>query len=145
MTALTSKAMNAFPTLLLRSPLHRVLSSRYLLLSFTGHKTGHRYTTPVAYASAQDRLLISTDSPWARNVIGGRTVTVRLRGHTYTGLGHRLEDPAASEAAMRALLAIPGYARAVGIKRTNGGFSDEEIRRATHQRTIIAIELGTRS
>lgn len=45
MTKLTTKAMNAFPTLLLRLPLHRVLSSRYLLLSFTGHKTGRRYIT----------------------------------------------------------------------------------------------------
>lgn len=145
MTTLASKAMNAFPTLVLRSPFHRLLSSRYLLLSFTGHKSGRSYTTPVAYIGDRHRLLISTDSPWARNVVGGRAVTVRLRGSVYTGSGHRVSDPAASEAAIRSLLAIPGYARAAGIMRTSGSVTEEEIRRAAREGTIITIELGSRS
>lgn len=145
MTTLLSKAMNAVPTLLLRSPLHPMMSSHYLLLTFTGRKTGRRYTTPVAYVCEGDRLLVSTDSPWGANVTGGRPVSVRLRGHTCPGTGHRLVDPEASETAMRALLSIPGYARAAGVERTHGTVSAEEVRRAVNERTIIAIKLGSRS
>lgn len=145
MTPLRNKAMNAFPTLVLRSPLHHVMSSRYLLLGFTGRNSGRRYTTPVAYVAEGERLLISTDSPLGRNVTGGRAVTLRLRGHTYSGTGQHVSDPAAGKAAMRALLAIPGYARTAGIERTNRTISDHEIHRATLERTIIAIKLGGRS
>lgn len=140
MTTLASKAMNAMPTLLLRSPLHTVMSSRYLLLTFTGRKSGQQYTTPVAYVRDGDRLLISTDSPWGSNVTGGRTVTVRLRDRTYDGAGHRLTNPTESEAAMRALLNIPGYARAAEVDRTHG-ITTEQIQRAAAERTVIAIDL----
>lgn len=46
---------------------------------------------------------------------------------------------------MRALLTIPGYARAAGIERTNRTVSDQEVRRATLERTVIAIEFGSPS
>lgn len=44
-----SQLMNCVPQLLLRSPLHGLMSNRYLLITFTGRKSGKRYTTPVAY------------------------------------------------------------------------------------------------
>lgn len=144
MTTRVSKVMNAMPTLLLKSPLHPVMSARYLLLTFTGRKSGRRYTTPVAYLRDGDRLVISTDSPWGCNVIDGRLVTVRLRGRTYDGVGHRLTSPTESEAAMRVLLTIPGYARAAGVDRTHG-ISTEQVQRAAAQRTVIAIDLGSRA
>lgn len=126
MTRIASKMMNAVPTLLLRSPLHSVLSARYLLLSFAGRKSGRKYSTPVAYVKEGDRLLISTDSPWGVNVIDGRAVSVRLGTHTYICTGHRVSDPAQSEAAMRALLAIPGYARAAGVEQTGDTIPAED-------------------
>lgn len=143
MTRFANKMMNAVPTLVLRSPMHSLMSARYLLLGFTGRKSRRHYSTPVAYVRDGDRLLISTDSPWRLNVICGRAVTVRLRAHIYTGTGHRVSDPAQCEAAMRALLAIPGYARAAGIERTGGTISAEKIAQAAAQRTVIAIELGS--
>jgi hypothetical protein len=44
-----SQLMNCVPQLLLRSPLHGLMSNRYLLITFTARKSGKRYTTPVAY------------------------------------------------------------------------------------------------
>ena len=76
---------NSVPTLVLRSPLHPLMSGRYALLSFTGRRTGRRYTTPVAYTrDGADRLLLSTDSPWWRNLAGGAPVSLRLAGPRWT-------------------------------------------------------------
>jgi len=44
-----ARVMNRIPATVLRSPLHPMMSGKYLLLSFTGRKSGRRYTTPVAY------------------------------------------------------------------------------------------------
>jgi hypothetical protein len=65
MAGTAAKFMNTMPQLILSTPAHRLLSARYLILEFTGRKTGRRYTVPVAY---RRHLLISTDSPWWRNI-----------------------------------------------------------------------------
>ena len=70
-----ARAMNRVPAAVLRSPLHRVMSGKYLLLSFTGRKSGRRYTTPLAYLAKGDDLLMTTDSPWWRNLRRGRAGT----------------------------------------------------------------------
>lgn len=145
MSKLAATAMNAVPSLLLRSPLHRLMSRRYLLLTFTGRKTGRHYTTPVAYVRDGDHLVLSTDSPWGANVIGGRAVTVLLGGRSYPGVGRRLTDPAQSEPAMRRLLALPGYARAAGIRRTRTGITAEQVHQAAAHRIVVTIELGNPS
>lgn len=132
--------MNAVPRLLLASPVHRLLSGRYLMLEFTGRTTGRTYATPVAYVQHQRRLLISTDSAWWRNVTNGRTVAVRLRGNRESGTGSRVAGPAAV-AALRQLAAIPGYARAAGMARVNRVVPDDEIAQAAQRRVVLAIDL----
>ncbi len=66
-----SHLMNRVPQLLLRSPLHGLMSSRYLLITFTGRKSGKQYTTPVAYLGEGDTIILTTDSPWWKNLRGG--------------------------------------------------------------------------
>lgn len=70
---------------LLRSPLHRVISGRLLVLSFSGRKSGKRYTVPISYVAHEGRLLIGTQQPWSKNLAGGTPVEVRLRGKDRTG------------------------------------------------------------
>jgi len=41
------RVMNKFPALLLRSPLHALVSKSTLLITFTGRKSGKKYTTPI--------------------------------------------------------------------------------------------------
>ena len=69
---------------MLRSPAHRVLSGRLLLLTYRGRVTGRLHTIPVGYARAGDRLTVPIGTApgkrWWRNVRGGAPVTVRLRG-----------------------------------------------------------------
>jgi hypothetical protein len=43
---------------LLRSPAHRVMSRGVLLLTYTGRRSGRRYTLPVQYARADQSLIL---------------------------------------------------------------------------------------
>jgi len=58
------KIINPLMKLLLRSPLHTLVSGSLLLLTFTGTKTGNEYTTPVGYWVKDGRLIVTTHSPW---------------------------------------------------------------------------------
>lgn len=85
-----------FVVLLLRSPLHRLLSKHLLLLTVTGRKTGKRFTFPVSYAASGDLLHVVSrrDRFWWRNLKGGAPVTVWLNGQMRRGLGTLVHSPA---------------------------------------------------
>lgn len=107
-----SKLANAMPMAILRSPLHPLMSRRTMLVSFTGRRSGRRYTTPVAYLQRGDEIVSTTDSPWWKNLRGGVPVTVRVRGHTYRGVGEAVTESAEAHAILAALVAHqPSYAR----------------------------------
>lgn len=119
------KVANQVPTLLLRSPLHAVLSKRLMLLTFTGRRSGRRYTTPVVYVRHGGDLVLTTDSSWWRNLRGGAPVTMRIGGRTVQGIGHAEAEPAASVAVLRHILAEhPAYARRVRIPTGPDGAVD---------------------
>ena len=63
--------MNGFPAMLLRSSLHGLMSKKTLLITFTGRKSGKRYTTPIVYLREGDTFLVATNSPWWKNLRGG--------------------------------------------------------------------------
>jgi len=113
-----SRLANAVPALVLASPLHRLLSGRYALLEFTGRRTGRLYRTPVAYVRDGERVLLSTDSPWWRNVSDRPEVRLRLRGRD-----------------------VPGYRRPAGLAVDDGRVSDEELLRAVTRGGRRSIEI----
>lgn len=49
---------NVFLRLILRSPLHAWMSSTLLLLTYTGRKSGKRYTIPIGYTRDGDVVTI---------------------------------------------------------------------------------------
>jgi hypothetical protein len=67
-------------TPLLRSPLHGLVSNRLLLLSFTGLKSGKRFTTPVGYEREGNTLIIMTRRSWWKNCQGGVPVSIQYKG-----------------------------------------------------------------
>ena len=71
---------------LLASPFHFFASNRILLMSVTGRKSGKVYTTPLEYVYEGDELVIFTqkDRLWWRNLIGGATVQLKLKGKQIT-------------------------------------------------------------
>ncbi len=140
-----AKIMNKVPAAVLRSPLHHAMSDKYLLLSFTGRKSGRRYTTPVAYLKVEEALLMTTDSPWWKNLRGkdgaGAPVTVRVKGREYEGIGEAVTDETEVVRVLhRFLQTQPGYGRFVGAKRGAGGWVDPSmLEEAARGRVVVRV------
>jgi hypothetical protein len=75
----------------LRSPLRRLLDRRLVTLSYTGRRSGTRFSIPVAYACDHDDLVVFVGGHehkrWWRNFGDPRPVRVLLRGRQYEGTG----------------------------------------------------------
>jgi hypothetical protein len=83
---------------LLHTPiLHRLVSRNLLLLTYTGRKSGKRYTTPVGYHRHGETFTILTKRfrTWWRNFQPSAPVEVYLEGKAYHGEGHALTDASA--------------------------------------------------
>ncbi len=72
--------VNRAMKLVLRSPMHGLVSKTVLLISFHGRKSGKTYTTPVSYSQNGDQVVIFTHAAWWKNLRSGAPVTLRLRG-----------------------------------------------------------------
>jgi deazaflavin-dependent oxidoreductase (nitroreductase family) len=87
---------NAMMVALLRSPLHGLISSGIMLVTYVGRKTGKRYNVPISYVrDEEDEDVLWTISlrkrTWWRNLRGGMEVTLRLRGRNRVATGEVLE------------------------------------------------------
>jgi deazaflavin-dependent oxidoreductase (nitroreductase family) len=89
------KAQNPLMKWLLRSPFHGIVSHVYMLITFTGRKSGSTYTTPVQYVQRGDVLSIITSEgyAWWHNLRGGAAVQIYLRGKSYSGHADVSTDP----------------------------------------------------
>jgi deazaflavin-dependent oxidoreductase (nitroreductase family) len=132
--------LNHVPRLILRSPLHPVLSRRFLLLSFRGRKTGRWYQLPLSYVRRDGEVIMTTDSGWWRNLRGGGPVQLRLRGRRMRGTAWAVTDEAEVRAALRDLItAQPSYARLADVRKLADGSLDLD--RAARERVLIRVEL----
>ena len=84
--------VNQAMKLVLRSPLHGMVSKSILLISFTGRKSSKTYTTPVSYSQSDDLVTIFTHAAWWKNLRGGAPVTLRLRGRELKGLAEPVAE-----------------------------------------------------
>jgi hypothetical protein len=140
-----AKIMNKIPAAILRSPLHSIMSNKYLLLSLTGRRSGRRYITPVAYLKEEGSLLMTTDSPWWKNLRGkdgaGAPVTVRVKGREYEGIGEVVTDETEVIRVLDRFLRVqPGYGRFVGLKRGAGGRVDPSmLEEAARGRVVVRV------
>jgi deazaflavin-dependent oxidoreductase (nitroreductase family) len=101
-------AINPFVAASLRSPLHRLLSKQVLLLTYTGRKTGTRYTFPVGYSREGETLTLVSTRHWWQNLLGSASVTVHLQGHRRTAHAAVITEPAAVLAEVERLVARYG-------------------------------------
>jgi hypothetical protein len=78
---------NPFVAAVLRSPLHRMMSGRVMLITVRGRKTGREYTTPVEYKQTETGLEISSrpERTWWRNTGDGAPVRALVRGKWLEG------------------------------------------------------------
>ncbi|EFH80246.1 nitroreductase/quinone reductase family protein [Ktedonobacter racemifer] len=84
--------VNALVTTLLHSRWHAMRSNHLLLLTFAGRKSGKAFTTPMRYVQEGETLRMTVVYPWWKNLVGGATVQVLLRGQTRTGTAEVLPE-----------------------------------------------------
>jgi uncharacterized protein len=85
-------AVNQTIKFLLRSLLHGILSKNFLLITFTGHKSGKVFTTQVSYSQDGDTLYIFSHAAWWKNLHHDTPITLRLRGKDVQGLPEVVAD-----------------------------------------------------
>jgi hypothetical protein len=74
------RVLNVVPRLVLRSPLHGLMSDDLMLLGFTGRTSGRTYVIPVSYVEDEGTLLVGTDLPWRKNIRTGGNLSVWFKG-----------------------------------------------------------------
>jgi hypothetical protein len=105
------RAWNPVVRLLLRSPVGGPMRRQFMVLGFTGRKTGRRYDIPVVAHRQDGELYALTDARWRHNFRGGADVEVTLDGQATRMRGQLIEDPET---------VAPVYARSIerfGVKR----------------------------
>ena len=84
-----NRSGNRAVAMLIRSPLHRLVSGQLLLITVTGRRTGRKHTLPVGYQMSAQQLTIPVLWPqrklWWRNLRDGAPVELLLRGAHRTG------------------------------------------------------------
>jgi hypothetical protein len=102
------KLLNPFMKLILHSPLHGRISSRVMELSFTGRKSGKRYSTPVAYVREGDTVIVVTYSSWRKNFTQPTPVQMLIQGKSMHGTAIFVDDPARIKPLLHTLMAASG-------------------------------------
>jgi deazaflavin-dependent oxidoreductase (nitroreductase family) len=87
------RRVNVVMRLALRLPFPTPLSSRLMLVTHTGRKTGRAYRQPVSYVRDADTLLTPGGGRWTRNLQDGHPVIVRLRGGDVIARPELVGDP----------------------------------------------------
>jgi hypothetical protein len=145
--------VNPAVLLILRSPLHGLVSASLLAITYKGRKSGGKYILPVQYARDNDRIFVVPGQPeqktWWRNFKGGLSVELTLRGKTLSGYGYLLDrenDLKAINDGLEAYLRrFPALAKYYQIRTAEDGkFISEDIRKATETALIICVTLNER-
>ena len=127
---------------ILRSPLHGMVSSTVLLITFTGRKSGNIYTTPVDYSQDGDQVTIFTHADWWKNLCSGSPVTLRMRGRERQGLPETVAEDKQVVAAglMEHLRKVPGDAKYYGVTFDGTGSPKAgEVEKAA--RTVVMVRI----
>jgi hypothetical protein len=102
------KLLNPFMKLILHSPLRGRISERVMVLSFTGRRSGKRYSTPVAYVREGDTVIVVTYSSWRNNFTQPTPVQMYIQGKSINGTALFVEDPARIKPLLHILMAASG-------------------------------------
>ncbi len=106
---LRNRLVNPLVRLLLRSPLHPLLSRSLVILSYQGRKSGRWRSLPCMYARDGQDLYIIPAQPdrkvWWRNLRQPTPVRLRRQGRELNGTATASSDPEAVAAGLRRYLA----------------------------------------
>jgi hypothetical protein len=139
------RVVNPALKFLLRTPLAGPARKQFMVLSFTGRKSGNQYSLPVSAHRIDNQLYALAGAPWARNFRGGRAAEVLHNGKTTKMNGELIEDPAIVADLSHRLAESYGVKQA---QRMMGlAFRDqriptvEEFNEAAERERIVAVRL----
>jgi hypothetical protein len=138
------RMVNTIVKVILRSPLHGLMSKKRMLLTFRGRTSGNVYTIPVSYLREGETIVCFTDSPWWKNLRSGAPVRLRLVGRDVAGVAEaiRTDTEAIVNGLQKLLLKIPGDARYYqGMLGPHGQLSASDLLRAAYSNVMIRIHL----
>jgi hypothetical protein len=128
--------------LILGSPLHGLMSGALLVLSFRGRKSGKVYSVPVAYVQNGDQLMIATDSKWWKNLTGGASVQLRLRGQKREGHADVITSVEGLQTAFSHMLKhSPMLGQIVGLGQAADGTALPADVIAAHARGFVVVQI----
>jgi len=87
------RAINPALRFLLRTPVMGPMRKAMMVLSFTGRKSGRRYSVPVSAHQLDGELYALAGAAWRLNFRGGAPAEVLHDGKTKTMQGELIEDP----------------------------------------------------
>ena len=117
-----------------------------MLITFTGRRSGQRYSTPVSYVSDGKKVHCFTgmDYSWWRNLRGGARVTLRIRGEEKSGRAEAVSQDTAriTRAMTEFFLRLPRDATYYGVSLDAAGQPDPaELARAVPNAVLIEVVL----
>jgi F420H(2)-dependent quinone reductase len=89
--------INQTVKILLRSPLHVLMSHQTMLLTLQGRKTGKTYTVVVTYVQDGKMVFVLSRANWWKNLRGGAQVLLQLRGKAVKGFAEPVFDQSLAE------------------------------------------------
>jgi hypothetical protein len=135
---------NSLVRLLLRSPLHFLLSDNLLLLTYHGRISGRQYTIPVSYSRAGEVVTVFTYRKWWRNLRYGAPVVVVLKGQRLSGWAEAIRDDQAAiaEGLLAHLRQQPSLAKGYHVAlRLDGQPDPDAVRQAAPFEVMVRIRL----
>ncbi|MCU1643099.1 MAG: hypothetical protein JWN03_3374 [Nocardia sp.] len=130
---------DAFMRRVLRSPMHRMVSGKLLIVTVIGRKSGHVYENPVGYAESDGYVLIGTAAKWYRNLRPGEPVRITLRRTVIEADWEVIREEEVAAECYRIILEVnPTHGRFAGISLTpDGSVNRDELRKALAAGTVV--------
>lgn len=138
------KVVNPALRLALKTPLGAALK-QFMVVSFTGRKTGRRFSVPVSAHHLDGDLYVILEAGWKHNFRDGAPVDVLHNGRSRHMHGQLINDPAAVADIVHRVAQSYGAKKAqqtMGLKFSDSSVpSREEFEAAARQIGIAAIRL----
>jgi hypothetical protein len=130
--------------LALNSPLGASLKE-FMVVSFTGRKSGKRFAVPVSAHHLDGDLYVVLEAGWKHNFTDGHPAEVRYKGKTTAMQGQLIKDPATAADIAHRIATAEGAKlaqRSMGMKFRDGAVpSLEEFTESAKRLGIAAIKL----
>jgi len=145
-----NRLINPWVRLVLKSPLHGMLSGSMLIFIYQGRKSGREYQLPAQYVQDGKLIYIVPGAPdkktWWRNFSSSQPVRLVLQGQAAAGQAELLRGEAHQDDILQALaLYLRHFPPSAAIYKVrtqpDGSFDAEDLRQAARSIIIVRVKI----